>query len=135
MACDQEVVSSNPAYSSTDFVKNFKFFIIKNLFLVSAIEVQREQVQTLIEFKHRVDFLMRWQVDNNPWFCNHPDLQSKRVRIQTLKMQYVEAFAQHPAFRHWTVEDFSLCAFRLIEILHEVIMYQITVCRLFVNNY
>ena len=135
MAHNREVVSSNPAYSTTVFVKNFKFFIIKNLFLVSAIEVQREQVQTLIEFKHRVDFLMRWQVDNNPWFCNHPDLQSKRVRIQTLKMQYVEAFAQHPAFRHWTVGDFSLCAFRLIEILHEVIMYQITVCRLFVNNY
>ena len=102
---------------------------------MAAIQVQREQVLTLIQFKHRVDFLIRWQVDNNLWFYNHPDLYAKRVRIQTLKIHYVEAFAQHPAFRHWTVDDFSLCAFRLIEILHEVIMYQMNVCKLFANNY
>jgi len=94
-----------------------------------------EVIITLIQFKRRVDFLYRSQVANNPWFYNHPDLYSKRVRIQTLRRQYEEAFAQHPTFRHWTEDDFSQSAFRNIEILIEVVMYQMHVCKLFANNY
>jgi len=100
-----------------------------------VIEVQRELVITLIQFKQRVDFLIRSHVKNNPWFYNHRNLCSKRVRIQTLLRQYNEAFAQHPTFRHWTQDDFSQCAFRNIGILIEVIMYQMNVCKLFANNY
>ncbi len=73
-----------------------------------------------------------WQVENNPWFYHHPDLYLKQVRIQTLLGQYTAAFAEHLTFRHWTLNDFSNYACRLIEILHEVIMYQMNVGKLFV---
>ncbi len=99
------------------------------------VPVRRELIITLIQFKRRVDFLYRSQVENNPWFFNHPDLYLKRVRIQTLRRQYEEAFAHHPTFRHWTQDDFSQVAFRNIEILIEVVMYQMHVCKLFANNY
>jgi hypothetical protein len=101
---------------------------------VTNIDVRVEAI-TLIQFKRRVDFLIRSQVENNPWFYSHPELYSKRVRIQTLHRQYNEAFARHPTFRHWTQDDFSQCAFRLMEILIEGIMYQTHVCKLFANNY
>jgi hypothetical protein len=103
------------------------------IFLAVIIELRRKLTINLKQFEKLVDFLIRSQVGNNLWFYHHPDLHSKRVRIQTLLIQYTAALAQYTTSRHWTLNDFNTCTFRLIEILYEVVMYQTNVCRLFVK--
>ena len=101
---------------------------------MTNIPVRVQVILTLIQFKRRVDFLIRSQVENNPWYYNHPDLCSRRIRIQSLLRHYNEAFAHHPTFRHWTQNDFNQCVFRNIQILNEVLMYLRHVYNLFASQ-
>jgi len=91
--------------------------------------VTRDHIIDLINFKHHTDFLVRIQVERNPWFRDQ--LFERRVKIRNLLRQYNEDFASSPVLRYWTANDISRCGLQLVEILNEVILYQMAVCHLF----